>query len=277
MRPPAMVTVSNRYAADSLLSLARRCTELRSKAGMQQWLQREVQAFIPHAFAVVAWGDMHSDQVACDQFPAHPTPASMGELKARLRDLFSRWEASHGGPITLAGSDVLPASRAAAWPAGASHVLAQGVTDGRGAYDRLYAFFGSEALCDASVVDASRVLLPFIDAGFRQLTYTLGADDSQEAVVAYSVAGAHPAPAPRTSPDGEQELSARELEVMKWVRMGKTNSEIACILDLSTFTVKNHMRRIYRKLDVMNRAQAVGCMERLDAHPLAAPHFSRRS
>lgn len=62
-------------------------------------------------------------------------------------------------------------------------------------------------------------------------------------------------------------LSARELEIMKWVRMGKTNSEIAMILDLSTFTVKNHMRRIYRKLDVLNRAQAVGSLERVYATP----------
>jgi DNA-binding CsgD family transcriptional regulator len=58
-------------------------------------------------------------------------------------------------------------------------------------------------------------------------------------------------------------LSARELEIMQWVRMGKTNSEIAMILHLSTFTVKNHMRRIYKKLDVLNRAQAVGSLDRM--------------
>jgi DNA-binding CsgD family transcriptional regulator len=45
--------------------------------------------------------------------------------------------------------------------------------------------------------------------------------------------------------------------------MGKTNSEIAMILHLSTFTVKNHMRRIYKKLDVLNRAQAVGSLDRM--------------
>ena len=55
-------------------------------------------------------------------------------------------------------------------------------------------------------------------------------------------------------------LSTREHEVMHWVRLGKTNSEIASIMNLSTFTVQNHMRRIYKKLDVLNRAQAVGQM-----------------
>jgi transcriptional regulator EpsA len=265
MRPPALVSDSNSCVAGSLLSLAWRCTELRSKAELQHWLGREVQPLIPHAFMAVAWGDMHSEHVTCDLFPAHTTLAPIRDLGARLRDMFARWQASNGGPITLAARDTVPASRAIAWPSVASHVLAHGVTDGRGAYDRLYAFFGSEALCDASVAEASRVLLPFIDAGFRQLTFTLDPDDSPEALVAYSIPGAHPAPAGRPPADSEHELSARELEVMKWVRMGKTNPEIACILDLSTFTVKNHMRRIYRKLDVMNRAQAVGCMQRLDA------------
>jgi len=42
------------------------------------------------------------------------------------------------------------------------------------------------------------------------------------------------------------------------VRKGKTNQEIALILQISLFTVKNHLQRIFRKLDVLNRAQAVG-------------------
>jgi DNA-binding CsgD family transcriptional regulator len=52
-------------------------------------------------------------------------------------------------------------------------------------------------------------------------------------------------------------LSEREAGIMKWVAMGKTNGEIGSILDVSTFTVKNHMQRIFKKLDVLNRAQAV--------------------
>jgi DNA-binding CsgD family transcriptional regulator len=44
---------------------------------------------------------------------------------------------------------------------------------------------------------------------------------------------------------------------MEWVGKGKTNSEIGMILNISPFTVKNHLQRIFKKLDVMNRAQAV--------------------
>jgi DNA-binding CsgD family transcriptional regulator len=52
-------------------------------------------------------------------------------------------------------------------------------------------------------------------------------------------------------------LSSREQEIMDWVKHGKTNYEIGMILDISAFTVKNHLQRIFKKLDVLNRAQAV--------------------
>ena len=44
---------------------------------------------------------------------------------------------------------------------------------------------------------------------------------------------------------------------MEWVMMGKTNQDIGMILNISAFTVKNHLQRIFKKLDVLNRAQAV--------------------
>jgi DNA-binding CsgD family transcriptional regulator len=53
-------------------------------------------------------------------------------------------------------------------------------------------------------------------------------------------------------------LSAREVEILQWVALGKTNPEIGKILKISEFTVKNHMQRIFKKMDVSNRAQAVG-------------------
>ena len=61
-------------------------------------------------------------------------------------------------------------------------------------------------------------------------------------------------------------LSERERQIMVWVAMGKTNPEIGMILDISEFTVKNHMKSIFSKLDVTNRAQAVAKLERMHAH-----------
>jgi transcriptional regulator EpsA len=56
----------------------------------------------------------------------------------------------------------------------------------------------------------------------------------------------------------ETRLSKREIQVLHWVKNGKTNQEIGQILDVSPLTVKNHVQKIIRKLNVTNRAQAVG-------------------
>jgi DNA-binding CsgD family transcriptional regulator len=52
-------------------------------------------------------------------------------------------------------------------------------------------------------------------------------------------------------------LTTRETEILSWVERGKSNNEIAQILGISHLTVKNHVQKILRKLNVQNRAQAV--------------------
>ncbi|MBC8105141.1 MAG: hypothetical protein H7Z14_01005 [Anaerolineae bacterium] len=51
-------------------------------------------------------------------------------------------------------------------------------------------------------------------------------------------------------------LTPREFEVLHWVRMGKTNSEIAIILGAARLTVKKHVENILRKLNVETRTAA---------------------
>jgi len=52
-------------------------------------------------------------------------------------------------------------------------------------------------------------------------------------------------------------LSERELEVLQLVAKGLSNREIGERLFLALDTIKGHNRRIYAKLGVKNRAQAV--------------------
>lgn len=52
-------------------------------------------------------------------------------------------------------------------------------------------------------------------------------------------------------------LTGREVEILEWVQEGKSNQEIGLILNISPLTVKNHVQKILRKLNVRNRAQAV--------------------
>jgi DNA-binding NarL/FixJ family response regulator len=61
------------------------------------------------------------------------------------------------------------------------------------------------------------------------------------------------APLPGAAPCG---LSTRELEVLRLMAVGKTNLEIAEMLFISHSTVTSHVRSIFNKTGVANRAEA---------------------
>jgi DNA-binding NarL/FixJ family response regulator len=60
----------------------------------------------------------------------------------------------------------------------------------------------------------------------------------------------------RSVPPGTQ-LTERELQVLTGMSQGKSNNQIGRDLYLSEDTVKTHARRLFRKLGVRDRAQAV--------------------
>jgi len=60
-------------------------------------------------------------------------------------------------------------------------------------------------------------------------------------------------------------LTPREIDVIEWVAKGKTNRDIAEILDMSPRTVNKHLEHIYAKLGVETRTAAVAQFGRLRA------------
>jgi LuxR family maltose regulon positive regulatory protein len=59
-------------------------------------------------------------------------------------------------------------------------------------------------------------------------------------------------------------LTARELEVLRLMSAGLTNREIADEFFVSIGTVKSHINKIYRKLDVINRVRAISRAKELN-------------
>ena len=51
-------------------------------------------------------------------------------------------------------------------------------------------------------------------------------------------------------------LTEREVEVLKLLAVGMYNKEVAESLEISERTVKNHVSNIFKKLDVTDRTQA---------------------
>jgi DNA-binding NarL/FixJ family response regulator len=54
-----------------------------------------------------------------------------------------------------------------------------------------------------------------------------------------------------------REITAREFQIMQMMAKGLTNREIAQVLTVSAFTVKNQVRSICQKLEVSHRTEAI--------------------
>jgi len=77
-------------------------------------------------------------------------------------------------------------------------------------------------------------------------------------------------------PAADSDLSPREQEVLGMLSRGYLYKEIADLLNIAGPTVNTYVRRVYEKLHVRSRAQAVAKYAHLsdDAHPM--PHQSPR-
>ena len=220
------------------------------------WLQGDLQFFLPHDILLAAWGDPNFGLLYVDVISPLPGmrtgPVIDRDITPFVQSLFGQWKDSEYAPFILnvpegftvgGGVDQCSISRTFLNMRSAT---VHGIKDRRGQSDCLYAFFSSYERVPASAAKYMEMLLPHVDTALRQVTHlpeqlkkprkAQPADDGM--LQAYG-------------------LSKREIEIMKWVRSGKTNQEIGMILNISAFTVKNHLQRIFRKLNVTNRAQAV--------------------
>jgi two-component system response regulator DegU len=87
------------------------------------------------------------------------------------------------------------------------------------------------------------------------------------ATTAQGATAPHPV-AERTRP--AQPLTARELQVLRQVALGRTNREIAKEFVISVGTVKNHVEHIIAKLEASDRTQAV--VRALELRLIDFPH-----
>lgn len=81
-----------------------------------------------------------------------------------------------------------------------------------------------------------------------------GAPDSGFANLS-SLAGSRPVPMEKPAPEHER-LTPRESEVLTYLSKGFTIKEIASLMGIKWFTVNDHIKSIYKKLNVSSRAEA---------------------
>lgn len=232
---------------------------VRSHLDVLVWLQGDMQQFLPHEIMIAAWGDFKTGAVQHDIISAITGVRSHASnavtLTPLLMDLFHRWASLGKVPLAINAGDagfLLQDSDLQCALGSALQTMRCAVVhcicDTRGSHDCLYVTFSTQERSDASMRGAMSVVLPFIDLALRQIEHlphqVVSTGPEVEAEVAKLLLEEH-------------SLSEREVQILHWVAQGKTNPEIGSILNISAFTVKNHMQRMFKKLNVSNRAQAV--------------------
>lgn len=243
---------------NALMSIIQQSLSIYRQTEMFMWLQGDMQQFIPHETLIAAWGDISGGQLCFNVISSNPSFNSNHVqapwIASLVRRYFDRWTENHCHPVVVKAGHGFGAEDAPA-ECSVMHSLKlmrsaviHGIEDERGAGDCMYLAFHSDGHPDpATARRMTELILPFIDVTLRRVRrsdclpeYRFNHGGSAKDIV-----------------DDVFGLSARELEVMNWVRFGKTNQEIGMILSISIFTVKNHLRRVFEKLNVVNRTQAV--------------------
>lgn len=237
----AMVMLSAAFASgDDALQFCRVIQQgeaLVHPGDLRRWLAGDVHTLLPHEVILVATGDTPCGALRIEVAATGPRGAERSDWRPLMHCLCDCWVAAQHAPCRVD----LGSLRGPSVPPGVRCALVHGLRGPASGVQRIVAVLGAHAAFSDLQALVLRLLLPFIDMALRRL------------------------PAPRGI-GGAQALSERERQIMGWVAMGKTNPEIGCILCISEFTVKNHLKSIFTKLDVSNRAQAVATLTRLTAH-----------
>jgi transcriptional regulator EpsA len=213
------------------------------------WVQGAMQSLIPHEVLVCGLQEGRQTAMRVDSFSTAPVDC------ARLNEMFQQdislvphliklWEENRCQAI-LCETDRGPLAGGALARElsrlGVSHVLAHGTHDATGNMTSLFVFACRPGYVGPKQAYFADLVVPYLHAAWVRSQVTWPLDR----------AGA-------TKPAKTGLLTPREQQILQWIYHGKSNIEIGMILEISPLTVKNHVQKTLRKLNVLNRTQAVG-------------------
>lgn len=216
------------------------------------WTQGLLQSLIRHELLICALRGARSMSFQVHSFATSPVePELFGELfrqdMSLMPHLVRAWEENNFQPVLCetGASGPFGETRLSKELAriGTDVVIAHGTYDTFGKLISLFAFACRREDVGPKQVYFAELMVPFVHLAWARFQ----AIQASRAMEGPGNGGAR----------GEL-LTAREQEILRWVHLGKSNIEIGIILNISSLTVKNHVQKILRKLNVRNRAQAVG-------------------
>jgi transcriptional regulator EpsA len=213
------------------------------------WVQGALQSLIPHEILVCGLQEGRQTSMRVDSFSTAPVDcAKLNELFQQdvslVPHLIKLWEENRCQAITCETERGPFASGTLAREllrVDVSSVLAHGTHDASGNMTSFFVFAGRPGALGGKQTYLADLVVPYLHAAWvrSQVTWPLdraGANKPAKAGI----------------------LTPREQQILQWIYHGKSNIEIGMILEISPLTVKNHVQKTLRKLNVLNRTQAVG-------------------
>jgi len=232
-------SVLNAAGRGALLGVIDAAAGIRTLDELRHWSRGALQNILPHGMLACGWGSVRGRRlmlrpVLLDGFRAALSHKDSVAANFRLISqlVFRCWR-QRRPQLLETFSDTAGAGN----PLGNS--AAHGVFDAGGPELSFIALCRIPARPDGRHAYALRLLAPSLHVVLQRVR-------SAENTSAQEVAATAPL-----------RLSVRELEVLRWLRQGKSAREVAEILARSEHTVKNQMRSIYGKLGAANRVQAL--------------------
>jgi transcriptional regulator EpsA len=220
-----------------------------TRAQLFSWVQGALQSMIPHEMLLCGLQEVRQGAMSVDAFSTAPVDcARVGELFKQdvslVPHLIAMWEENRCQAV-LSESDRAPLATAA-FPrelarVGASSALGHGTHDATGAMTSFFIFACRPGSVGPKQVCLTDLIVPHLHSAWMRSLVTRPLDRT----------GAGKAAKPSL-------LTPRETQILQWIYHGKSNAEIGMILEISPLTVKNHVQKTLRRLNVMNRTQAVG-------------------
>ncbi|UTY55770.1 LuxR C-terminal-related transcriptional regulator [Massilia sp. erpn] len=258
------IVILNPQQQDHLLHAFETALAIGERSQFFLWTQGQLQALLPHRLLVCLQLGPNGDVLHSECF--HSGVLDEG-LRRSLCDpasglavrLQRRYRAGAAVPLALCAA--APEGRLPGVPGnlpaelhalGLDNVLVHG-SDSLPGGATFFCLFDVAPAPDARHAHCLRLLLPYLHMGLQSLG----------------------APAARAEGAGTARISARQAQIMRWLREGKGNEEIGQLLGISGLTVKNHLQRLYRQLGVSNRAHAVARCASLRL-PDAGPYTEAR-
>jgi len=246
------------YYLDRLFSAIQRSSKVKKHIDFFLWLQNSVAEFIPHDVLMAVWGNFNDGfdnarlqyDVASNVkgFNTHAVIGASKEVNQCIAYLYQLWldNNRHFYSLNNFGTSEFDCKFRKVFPdlpQELNSLLVFGVSDLRGGNDCLYVFFSkyNKFQIKNTVMD---FMMPHIDYVLRKIQHLGPAKPLAKASLSLNLSS----------------LTEREMEVIEWIKAGKTNQEIAVILNITQNTVKSHLKRIYEKLNVSKRAQAVASL-----------------